>query len=71
VKFGNVEAASFNIVNDTTITAVVGNGATGGVTVASANGSGMGSAEFFYIVVPPVITSVTPAGGTSRFCGYH
>jgi|GEM_PF-760381 len=39
VTFGGVAATSFNVLNDSTITAVVGNGASGNVVVISLNGT--------------------------------
>lgn len=39
VSFGGIAASSYNVVNDSTITAVVGNGATGNVLVRKATGA--------------------------------
>src|SRR5439155_1716204 len=39
VKFGGVNSASFTVNSDTTITAVVGEGASGDVSVSTATGS--------------------------------
>ena len=68
VKFGNVAATSFNIVNATTITAVVGAGATGDVSVTTAGGTAT-KGTFTYTTTPPVnaptITSFTPTTGTT------
>ncbi|MBO9198650.1 MULTISPECIES: IPT/TIG domain-containing protein [Niastella] len=58
VSFGGLPAASFNVVNDNTITAVVGAGASGQVTVKTAQDSG--SAEGFVFTAPPIITGFTP-----------
>jgi len=68
VKFGNVAATSFNVVNSTTITAVVGSGATGVVSVTTAGGTAT-KGTFTYNTAPPVnaptITSFTPTSGTT------
>ena len=58
VKFGGVPAASFTIVNSTTITAVVGNGATG--TVAVTNQYGTNELGTFTFNAPPVVSSFSP-----------
>jgi uncharacterized surface protein with fasciclin (FAS1) repeats len=68
VKFGNIAATSFNIVNATTITAVVGAGATGDVSVTTAGGTAT-KGTFTYTTTPPAgaptITSFTPTSGTT------
>jgi uncharacterized surface protein with fasciclin (FAS1) repeats len=67
VKFGNVAATSFNVVNATTITAVVGAGATGDVSVTTAAGTAT-KGTFTYNAPPanaPTITSFTPTSGTT------
>jgi hypothetical protein len=61
VTFGGASAASFTVVNDNTITAVVGAGASGPVTVKAAQDSG--SADGFVFTAPPVITGFTPTSG--------
>lgn len=61
VKFGGVNAASFNIINDSLITAVVGTGATGDVTVV--NSRGEGSKPGFNYGPVPRIQSVVPTTG--------
>ncbi len=61
VKFGDAPALSFTVDNDSTITAIVGDGSTGNVSVSSAAGISTGN-EFIYGVVP-VIHAVTPATG--------
>jgi hypothetical protein len=63
VSFGGVPAASFTVDNATTITAVVGAGATGDVAVVSALGSGKLSG--FLFLGPPVILDFTPGTATS------
>ncbi|PWV49070.1 FG-GAP-like repeat-containing protein [Chitinophaga sp. S165] len=61
VKFGDAPALSFTVDNDSTITAIVGDGSTGNVSVSSTAGTSAGG-EFIYGVVP-VIHTVTPATG--------
>jgi uncharacterized surface protein with fasciclin (FAS1) repeats len=67
VKFGDVLASSFNLVNATTITAIVGTGATGNVTVTTSSGTAT-KGTFTYNTPPanaPTITSFTPSSGTT------
>ncbi|MEO6539728.1 MAG: IPT/TIG domain-containing protein, partial [Ferruginibacter sp.] len=59
VKFGGVDAASFNIVSSTQLTARVGAGATGSVTVKSVGGEATFFGFNYY--KKPVITSFSPA----------
>lgn len=60
VRFGNIPAG-FTIVNDSTIMATVGSGATGNVSVIKRYDTAtLGTFTFF---ASPVITSVTPASG--------
>ncbi len=58
VSFGGVAAVGLTVLNSTTVTAVVGAGATGSVSVTSPLGTG--SLAGFTLLVPPVITSFTP-----------
>ena len=67
VTFGGV-SASFTIVNDDTIKAVVGNGATGSVSVISQYGTGTLAGFTFVAPTSPSITSFTP---TSTCPGTH
>jgi len=60
VKFGGTDAASFIVNLDTEITAVVGSGSSGNVTVITPSGTATKSG-FTYIPPPPTITSVNPA----------
>jgi len=73
VRFGNVDVLSFTVVSPTTITAVVGTGATGNVTVTSNYGTGT-IAGFTYLPIP-VVNSFAPvsagAGGTVTISGYN
>ena len=64
VSFGSTYASSYSIVNDSTITAIVGTGTTGSVQVSSSYGSGS-LGGFTYIAPVPVITSFTPTSGGS------
>jgi hypothetical protein len=61
VSFGNVNATSFQVLNDTIITAVVGNGASGNILVV-ANGNAATLAGFTYFT-KPVLQSFSPAAG--------
>lgn len=61
VSFGGVPAASFTIVSDDSIRAVVGAGATGVVKVGSVHG--IDSLAGFHHTNPPVISSITPDYG--------
>lgn len=61
VNFGGVPAASFTIVNDNTITAVVASGNSGSVAVTNPDGFDA-LAGFTYIPPTPTVTSFTPTG---------
>jgi len=63
VSFGGVPATTFTVISPTQITAVVGAGASGNVTVVTPNGTA--SASGFIYVSPPVITSFTPTSGST------
>lgn len=73
ISFGGTAAASFTVVNDSTITAIVGAGATGSVRVANSYGAG-GKFGFVYGMLP-VITSFSPltgpVGSTVTIRGKH
>lgn len=58
VSFGGVPASSFVINSPTLVTAVVGTGASGSVTVTGANGAA--SFTGITLVQPPTITAFTP-----------
>lgn len=66
VKFGGVSATSFTVVSNNLITAIVGSGATGAVTVSNISGA-YSLPGFTYFAppaaVPPVITSFSPTSG--------
>lgn len=62
VFFGSVAAQSFTVNSDTSITAVVGAGASGAVGVATAAGVGVSSTTFSYngVVTAPTISEFMP-----------
>lgn len=61
VTVGGVSALSFTVNSSTSIQAIVGSGATGGVTVTKPGGSS--TLPGFTWFAPPVITSFSPATG--------
>ena len=63
VSFGGIAAASFTIINPTTINAVIGNGASGNVSVS--NSFGTGNLAGFTYVPPPIVSSFTPASAST------
>jgi M6 family metalloprotease-like protein len=65
VTFGGVQAASFAVTNETTITAVVGNGASGDIVVTTPSGSAK-IAGFTYQLPAATITSVNQKNGTAN-----
>jgi len=58
VSFGGIPASSFTVDNSTTITAVVGNGASGSISVTTPGGTA--SLTGFTFISAPTITSFTP-----------
>jgi len=61
VSFGGTPATSFTVVNSTTISAVVGAGTSGNISVTSVNGVGTIAGFSYLAVIPvPTITSFTP-----------
>jgi hypothetical protein len=64
VQFGGVYATNVTFISSTQMTAVVGFGASGIVSVSSILGGTAGLPGFTYIPPPPVISSFTPATGT-------
>ncbi|MFP5042801.1 IPT/TIG domain-containing protein, partial [Parasediminibacterium sp. JCM 36343] len=62
VSFGGTNAASFSIINDSTITATLAAGSSGNVSVTNSGGSGL-LAGFTYIAPVPIITSFSPTTG--------
>ena len=63
VSFGGVAATSFTVNSSTKITAIVGNGASGNVTVTTSLGTG--DAPGFNYGLLPTITSFSPASGAT------
>lgn len=61
VYFGNTPASSFTVESDTSLTAIVGAGTTGDITVSNDKGTGV-IGPFVY-GFPPVITAVSPLKG--------
>lgn len=64
VNIGQVPVSSFNIQSDSSIAAIVGNGASGSVSVT--NFSGSSSLAGFSFGPPPVITSFNPTSGLTN-----
>lgn len=60
VQFGNIVAASWNVLNDTTIEAITGSGASGNVTVTTYGGTASKSG---FIFTGPVIRYFMPTTG--------
>ena len=63
VSFGAVAAGSYTVVNDTTITAVVGSGASGSVSVTTGGGTG-NLAGFVYCLATTATISKTVCGSS-------
>jgi len=57
VKFGGTDAQSYTVDSATQITAVVGTGSTGNVTVATPDGTATSASAFTYISTPTVTTT--------------
>jgi hypothetical protein len=64
VSFGGTAAASYTLVSSTTITATVGAGATGNVTVTSTTAGTMSLPGYIY-GTPPSISSISPDSGAT------
>ena len=62
ISFGGVPATSYTVISSSAITAVVGNGASGSVSVTNASGTGS-LAGFNFIAASPTISSFSPASG--------
>ena len=63
VTFGGVPASSFTVLSSTAISAVLGSGATGSISVTTPYGTSSSANSFSYLQ-PPTITSFTPVFGT-------
>ncbi|MBC7381913.1 MAG: VCBS repeat-containing protein [Bacteroidia bacterium] len=61
VKFGGIPAASFTILSPTTITAILGNGTSGNISVTSLNG--ISNLSGFNYITHPSIVSFSPLSG--------
>lgn len=61
VKFGNITATSFTVVSNSQVTAVVGGGASGNVSLTTAGGTV--SSTGFIFVPTPTITAFAPSSG--------
>ena len=62
ITLGGISVASFQVLSSTIITAVVGAGATGAVSVTTAGGT-TALSGFTFITPPPTITSFAPNSG--------
>jgi gliding motility-associated-like protein len=63
VSFGGTPATSFNVTSSTTLTAIVGAGTSGTISVVAAGGTATSAG--FTFVLPPTISSINPtAAGT-------
>jgi hypothetical protein len=67
VRFGGIPARTFTVVNSTTITAVVGTGATGFVGIISTNGNARTDSMFVFLgdTLKPDILTFTPTSGST------
>ncbi len=64
VAFAGIPAQAFTVVNDSTITATVGSGATGTITVTNPTGTATSSDTFIFFPAPTIYTFTPFAGGT-------
>jgi len=64
VKFGGTAAAGFTVNSATQITATVGSGATGTISVTTPGGTANSTSTFTF-VAPPTVTSFTPTSGNA------
>ncbi len=64
VSFGGTAAASFTVLSSTSVTAVVGAGASGSINITTAGGTGARSG-FGYIPPPPTLTSFSPTSAAT------
>ncbi|MES2372130.1 MAG: IPT/TIG domain-containing protein, partial [Bacteroidota bacterium] len=65
VRFGGVAAASFKVVSDSIVSAVIGNGKSGAVSVTATTGTDSLAGFIFTSSVSPKINSFTPSSGTN------
>jgi len=64
VSFGGSAATHFSVINSTTITAVIGSGASGKVSITTVGGT-INLAGFTFLNPPPAITSFAPTSATT------
>jgi hypothetical protein len=63
VSFNNVGAQSFTVNSDTQITAIVGNGASGKISVTTGGGTTISLVNFTFVAPQATITSFSPTSG--------
>jgi IPT/TIG domain/FG-GAP-like repeat/Secretion system C-terminal sorting domain len=63
VTFGGIQASSFVVNSNTSITAIVGGGSSGNVAITTTPGTGSASGFIFTMPVAPIISSFSPANG--------
>ncbi|WP_149244297.1 LamG-like jellyroll fold domain-containing protein [Dyadobacter sp. 32] len=63
VSFGGTPATSFNLVNDNTLTAIIGTGTTGPIGISTTGGTGYSTSDFTFIR-PLLVTDISPATGS-------
>jgi hypothetical protein len=67
VSFGGKAANSFSVLSDSSLSAVVGTGATGNLVVTSPNGTdSLGGFTFLVGPLPPIVQSFTPDSGNTK-----
>ncbi|MFZ4560751.1 MAG: IPT/TIG domain-containing protein [Saprospiraceae bacterium] len=66
VKFGGVNAKSFSVLNDNSIVATVGAGASGSVSVTNPAGTGSRTGFTFSQPLAPVITAFAPSSASTN-----
>ena len=65
VAFGGTAVATFSVTNDSTISATVGNGVTGKITVTTPGGTATSPGTFTYYPLPTITTFNPTSGGTN------
>ena len=68
VSFGGTAASSFTLNSTTQITATVGTGSTGTISLTTANGTAYSSSIFTFIPAPTPIPTPTPLPTTYTYC---
>jgi hypothetical protein len=64
VTFGGIPASSFVVNSNTSITAIVGGGASGNIAITTTPGTGSASGFIFTMPVSPIISSFSPTNGS-------